>query len=277
MELMTLLKPPPLKCKKVGDQEQLLQDFMLYRKTLLEFFQATDAAGQHEHDHINCGACKKAKSIVKLVGGVEMVKLFEHVGKVGDADSYEVAMDKIESGIKSQTNQATSRYKLFREMPQKGMSFSEWWPTVKEQADRCDWRHYDEKQACRDALLYQTDDTSLQKKIIAENLSYEDTIKAGISREQGAKKVERINKQFSDDRVRQLEEDVRALKAGGAGGKVEHGEKVKSCRTCTRPNHAAGKCPGLKVICHACNKAGHFKGAVVCQKKKKESGGSAGC
>ena len=221
MELMTLLKPPPFKCKKVGDQEQLLQDFMLSRKTLLEFFQATDAAGQHEDDHINCGACKKAKSIVKLVGGVEMVKLFEHVGKVVDADSYEVAMDKIESGIKIQTNQATSKYKLFREMPQKGRSFSEWWPMVKEQADRCDWRNYDEKHACRDALLYQTDDTSLQKKIIAENLSYEDTIKAGISREQGAKKVERINKQASDDRVRQLEEDVRALKAGG---KVEQGE-----------------------------------------------------
>ena len=73
---MTLLKPPPLKCKKAGDQEQLLQDFILYRKTLSEFFQATDAAGAHEANHVNCGACTKAKAIVKLVGGVEMVKLF---------------------------------------------------------------------------------------------------------------------------------------------------------------------------------------------------------
>ena len=93
MELMTLLKPPPFKCKKVGDQEQLLQDFMLYRKTLLEFFRATDAAGQHEDDHIDCGACKKAKSIVKLVGGVEMVKLFEHVGKASFSPRRECALD----------------------------------------------------------------------------------------------------------------------------------------------------------------------------------------
>ena len=68
MELMTLLKPPPFKFKKMGDQEQLLQDLMLYRKTLFEFFPATDAAGQHNDDHIDCGACKKAKSIVKFIG-----------------------------------------------------------------------------------------------------------------------------------------------------------------------------------------------------------------
>ena len=96
---------------------------------------------------------------------------------------------------------------------------------MKGQADRCDWANYDVKQACQDALLYQTDDTSLQKKIIAENLSYEDTIKAGTGREQGAKKVERINKQSGEDRVRQLEENVRALHADSRV------DKVKSCNT----------------------------------------------
>ena len=94
-------------------------------------------------------------------------------------------------------------------MGQKGEAFGDWWPKVKEQADRCDWANYDNKQACRDALLYQCDDTSLQKKIIAENLSYEDTIKAGMAREQGAKKVERFQKQAANDPVKQQEEEVR--------------------------------------------------------------------
>ena len=122
------------------------------------------------------------------------------------------------------------------------------------------------KQACRDALLYQTDDTSLQKKIIAENLSYEDTIKAGTGREQGAKKVKRINKQSGEDRVRQLEEDVRALRA--ADSKVD---KVKSCNTYTRPSHPPGKCPGLDKECFECKVMGHFKGSSVCKKKKKKT------
>ena len=258
-----MLKPAAFKCKKPGDPEQLLQDFTLYKTMMAEFFLATSAAGQHTADCAQCTACPKAKSMVKLIGGTQMVKLFDHVGVVLEGDSYEAAMKKIENGIKSQTNQATARFKLFREMAQGGESFADWWPKVKEQADRCDWANYDVKQACRDALLYQTDDTSLQKKIIAENLSYEDTIKAGTGREQGAKKVERINKQSSEDRVRQLEEDVRSLRAGSKA------DKVKSCNTCTRPSHPPGKCPGLDKECFECKVTGHFKGSSACKKKKK--------
>ena len=264
-----MLKPAPFKCRKTGDTEQLLQDFILYRTNLTEFFQATSAAGDHEALHANCGACKKAKSIVKLIGGPQMIKLFDHVGKVEAQDTYEAAMSKIENGIKAQTNQATARFKLFREMSQGGESFGDWWPKVKEQAERCDWANYDSKQACRDALLYQTGDSSLQKKIIAENLSFEETIKAGTGREQGAKKVERINKQGSEDRVRQLEEDVRALRAGSRG---DLSDKVKSCTTCTKPNHSQGKCPGAKIECFDCKVVGHFRGSIACRKKKEKKG-----
>ena len=90
--------------------------------------------------------------MVKLIGGLQMVKLFDHVGVVLEDDSYDEAIKKIEIGIKSQTNQATARFKLFREMAQGGKAFADWWPKVKEQADRCDWANYDVKQACRDAL-----------------------------------------------------------------------------------------------------------------------------
>ena len=41
----------------------------------------------------------------------------------------------------------------------------------------------------RDALLFQTDDSKLQKKIIAEDLDYDSVVKYGLAFEQGNKKV----------------------------------------------------------------------------------------
>ena len=72
-------------------------------------------------------------------------------------DSFDAAMTKIEEGIKCQTNQATARFKLFTKMPQRGLSFAEWYPRIKDQAERCIWNNYDAKQAARDAILFQTD------------------------------------------------------------------------------------------------------------------------
>ena len=45
-----------------------------------------------------------------------------------------------------------------------------------------------------------------------------------------------------------------------------------SCRTCTRPMHADGECPGRKVECFTCGLLGHFKGSAVCKKKKGTGG-----
>ena len=47
---------------------------------------------------------------------------------------------------------------------------------IMKQAKRCDWSEYDDKAAARDAILYQTDDQTIRKKILAENLSYEQTV-----------------------------------------------------------------------------------------------------
>ena len=58
--------------------------------------------------------------MVVMLGGEEMNKLFQHVGKVLDEDTYISAMDKVEQGIRQLTNQATARFKLFQEMPQDG-------------------------------------------------------------------------------------------------------------------------------------------------------------
>ena len=91
-------------------------------------------------------------------------------------------MTKIEEGIKCQTNQATARFKLFTKMPQGGLSFAEWYPEIRDQAERGIWTNYDAKQAVRDALLFQTDSAKLQKKVIAEELDYDKCgeVRAGI-------------------------------------------------------------------------------------------------
>ena len=197
-----------------------------------------------------------------------MKSLFDHVGLVEAADTFDNAIQKITDGIKQQTNQATARFKLFQQMPQGGQHFAEWYIKVKEQADRCVWTGYNAKSAARDTILYQTDSKTLMKKIISEDLNFEDTVKYGLSIEQGARKVDEIRGSTSrkeDERVAALEEQVRALQA-----KRTPRSKI-SCSTCTRPTHAEGQCPGKKVECYSCGRTGHFIGSAACQSKKKKS------
>ena len=102
MDLASLLKPSPFVSRKVGESgypEQLLANFMENKKTFKEFLLVTNVAGEHTEDHTNRNGGKKAKAMLKLVGGKDMVVLFEHVGGVTDGDSYEGAINKIATGI----------------------------------------------------------------------------------------------------------------------------------------------------------------------------------
>ena len=216
--LFNLLKPAQFKSVKDGDPETLLQDFEEYVEMMEKFFTTTGADGVHTQNHDDCVACKKQKAMMTLIGGKQMDGLFKHTGVVLEADAYTAAIAKVRAGIAAQTNQSMARYKLMREMPQSGRVFSEWWPKIKEQADRCVWTGYDAKMAASDSILQQCDDKKLQKRIIAENLSFENIVKMGVAMEQGTKKVDRMNRHNKDDRVAQLEEKVRALQSGG--GKV---------------------------------------------------------
>ena len=265
MDYAALLKPPPFTGTKMGDPEQLLQDFLEYVKTFNKFMLATGVGGEHTADHAACGGCKKAKATLELVGGQEMCVLFEHVGVVTDGDTFKQAVDKVEAGIKAQTNQATARFKLFTKMPQGGRTFAEWYPKVKDQAERCVWTGYDARQAARDAILFQTDSAKLQKKVIAEEMDYDNVIKYGLAFEQGEKKVEQMRAQAAgvrqeQDRVGRLEDKVRQLE-------FKKGDSKKTCRTCTRGGHD-GRCPGLDMNCFACRLDGHMKGSAACKKPK---------
>ena len=64
-------------------------------------------------------------------------------------DSWKGALEKVSLGIKQQTNQAAARFKLMQKMPQNDSCFAEWYPLVKEQAERCIWLGYDGSMAAR--------------------------------------------------------------------------------------------------------------------------------
>ena len=68
--------------------------------------------------------------------------MWDHIGKEEDNDSFEVALRKVEMGISSQTNQAVSRHKLFTKMGQGEKGFAVWYPTIREQALRCNFEEY---------------------------------------------------------------------------------------------------------------------------------------
>ena len=147
------------------------------------------------------GATEQVKLAILLsVGGVDMEDLFEMVGKVNitgvaavaadrernieaveavAADTFEEGVEKIRMGIVSRTNQAMSRLKLLQQMPQGDSKFDEWSKEILKQAKRCDWSEYDENSAARDAILFQTNDQKLRKKILAENMNYEQTVAWG--------------------------------------------------------------------------------------------------
>ena len=59
-------------------------------------------------------------------------------------------------------------------MGQGNQKFGAWHKEIYKQAKRCDWSNYGTEEAARDAILYQTSDQKLRKRILAINLSYED-------------------------------------------------------------------------------------------------------
>ena len=56
-DLVGLLKPPAFKITKVGDPEQLLQDWTKYLKQYKRFLSVTKADGEHVAGHVRCGGC----------------------------------------------------------------------------------------------------------------------------------------------------------------------------------------------------------------------------
>ena len=105
-----------------------------------------------------------------------MLFLFKHIGKVPEAATFDAAITAIHGGITGQTNLAMMRYKLFKDISQGNQPFSIWWSKFRDQAERVDFDNYTKEMAARDAVLFNTSDTRLRKKVLAENTDFEDIL-----------------------------------------------------------------------------------------------------
>ena len=211
-------------------------------------------------------------NLVEIVGKVQLEAVEANAanGVVGVvADTYQQAIEKIRRGIVARTNQAMSRLKFFQQMGQGEQQFSSWAQEVLKQARRCTWQGYDEKCAARDAILYQTSDAKLRKKILAENLHFDDTVTWGMTNQHSGSKSKQLAEVTGagESRIQRLEEQLCRLQAESPKQPKER------CQTCTRSQHGPGRdCPAKKEICHACNLTGHFRGAPVCKGEASASG-----
>ena len=166
--------PGVFKARK-KDPEKMLADFDLYVKAVKNLMILTDNAEATD---------AKKKALMQSVGGADMIWLWDFMGKVEEQDTYLQAIEKIRAAITGQTNQAMMKYKLFTGMEQEDQAFSSWWSSVKEQADKCNFTGYNQEKAARDAILFQTSNVKLRKRILAEDQSLEEVVKLGLAYEQ---------------------------------------------------------------------------------------------
>ena len=150
-----------------------------------------------------------------------MMLIFRYVGKVPADATYNTAITTICAAITGQTDQVMIRFKIFTAMPQEGQPFSTWWTIIKEQANKCVFKDYNWDRAARDALLFQTSDVKLQKKILAEDLALEDMVKMGLAHEQTQMKSDQMDGGSNgvSTLVRRFQEEVGRLSLPGAGNR----------------------------------------------------------
>ena len=168
--------------------------------------------------------------------------LLDHTGKVLDTDSMNVAFEKVEMGIKGQTNQAVARHKLMRSINQGQKAFASWFPIVKEHAKHCDFTGYDTDAATRDSILFQTLNVKLQQKILAEDLNLADTIKYGLALEQTKTAAEAlsVSGRTEEGRLAKVEDQICALSTGKSGSSSNSSTNPgKKCDRCNF-SHVAG-------------------------------------
>ena len=51
-----------------------MQEFVEYVKIFGKFLKATRMAGNHKENHAECEACQKAKALLELFGGKEIMR-----------------------------------------------------------------------------------------------------------------------------------------------------------------------------------------------------------
>ena len=201
--------------------------------------------------------------------GSDMKNLFQHVGNVTDEDSYAETVRKIKQGLTSRTNSVVQRNMLLANFPQGKKSFEKWSQEVSNAAKLISYQDYNWKQAAVDAIILQTSNPKLRERALQDNVSYDEILKLGISKEQSSKGAALLEQASgghgSADKVT---EEVRRLKIENK--KLKSRLPSKECTRCGSAKCKKGnKCPAMGQTCSICKKPNHFR--RVCRSKGQKS------
>ena len=77
--------------------------------------------------------------------------------------------------------------------------FEEWYPKVRNQPGRCKWDDYNTDITARDAILIQTSNIKIQKKIITEDLKYMGVINFSLAMKHSDRKMKELGKNQGEE------------------------------------------------------------------------------
>ena len=101
---------------KDADPEQTLERFERYLENMDQVFRINrPRRAMGERIKFDDG---DKKDIVQIEGRPDMQDLFKHVGKVGDGNTYDQAVEKIWNALKGRGNRTAAVHKLFSSMAQ---------------------------------------------------------------------------------------------------------------------------------------------------------------
>ena len=194
-----------------------------------------------------------------------MKDLFEHVGAVTDTDIFDVT--KIPTGIQGRTNNVVQRNLLLANYLQGTKSFEHWSKEISNAAKLISYEIM-----TGNKLLLLTLNPELREGALQDNVSYEDLLKSGITKEQsekGAAVLEKASAQSSSQEqhyaqeVRQLQHENRKLKAL---------PPKKVCGRCEFDKcEQWQKCPAVCRNAKNCQKMNYYPKACRSRPNKKRS------
>ena len=214
---------------------------------------------------------KEKKSLLLYRGGDDMKDLFEHVGKVVAADSFDEAITKIQEGLKERTNSTVQRNLLLTSFPQGSKSFEKWSKEITNTAKLISYTNYDWKAAAVDAMLLQTSNPKLRERALQEDMDFDKFLKLGIAKEQSTKGAAQLavasgqtsNSSNETEEIRRLRTENKQLRERTSKMHVQ-----ELCSRCAYEGCPSGEhCPAMGQKCDNCKKMNHF--ARACRKKPK--------
>ena len=212
---------------------------------------------------------KEKKAMLLFRGGEDMQNLFDHVGMVVEADTFDQAINKITNALKGRTNNVVQRNFLLTRHPQGTKSFEKWSMEISNAAKLIDYTNFDWKMAAVDAMVLQTSNPRLREKALNDNANYENFMKIGVAKEQSEKGAAQLlgssnqgTLSVKEEDVRKLQDDVKKLRFkvnNETAGKI----RCQRCGydRCPGPK----KCPANGKTCSKCGGTNHF--AQACRSR----------